>query len=205
MTCAKAAARPRPPTPPALPSSAATPTTAGMPCCRPPCLASRPTSSACSPSTSAPKQSLAQQVDEVTATTNYAAYRGVDDGSRHYTADLTIPAGSNGNVRVMMIGSVAERRIDPATRLRRAPCRRRERGPGLRAGAQRDLRVRPEHQGQVHRRPAARSSPAPAATPATASSACPRAPPSSASTRAGATMPRAARSATTPTRRAATR
>jgi OmcA/MtrC family decaheme c-type cytochrome len=60
---------------------------------------------------------LAQAVDDVTGTANYAAYRGVDDGSHHYTVDLTLPAGSNGNVRVMMIGSVAERRIDPATRL----------------------------------------------------------------------------------------
>ena len=60
---------------------------------------------------------LPQQVDDVTATANWAAYRGVDDGSRHYTADLNLPAGSNGNVRVMITGAVAERRIDPATRL----------------------------------------------------------------------------------------
>jgi OmcA/MtrC family decaheme c-type cytochrome len=55
-------------------------------------------------------------VDDVTATASYAAYRGVDDGSHHYTADVAIPAGSKGNARVMMIGAVSETRIDPVTR-----------------------------------------------------------------------------------------
>jgi OmcA/MtrC family decaheme c-type cytochrome len=54
--------------------------------------------------------------DDVTATASYAAYRGVDDGSHHYTADVAIPAGSKGNARVMMIGAVSERRVDPVTR-----------------------------------------------------------------------------------------
>jgi OmcA/MtrC family decaheme c-type cytochrome len=62
------------------------------------------------------ENTLPQQVDDATATTSYAAYRGADDGSHHYTATVSLPAGSNGNVRVMMIGSVAERRIDPVTR-----------------------------------------------------------------------------------------
>ena len=55
-------------------------------------------------------------LDDATATASYAAYRGVDDGARHYTADVTIPAGAKGNARVMVIGAVSERRLDPVTR-----------------------------------------------------------------------------------------
>ena len=44
-------------------------------------------------------------------------YRGTDDGSHHYTADIQIPAGAKGNARVLMTGSVAERRVDPSSRL----------------------------------------------------------------------------------------
>jgi OmcA/MtrC family decaheme c-type cytochrome len=55
-------------------------------------------------------------LDDVTATASYAAYRGVDNGSHHYTANLTIPAGAKGNARVMIIGAVSERRLDPVTR-----------------------------------------------------------------------------------------
>jgi len=54
--------------------------------------------------------------DDVTATSSWTAYRGADDGARHYTADLTIPAGAKGNARVMIIGAVSERRLDPVTR-----------------------------------------------------------------------------------------
>jgi OmcA/MtrC family decaheme c-type cytochrome len=54
--------------------------------------------------------------DDVTNTASYAAYRGVDDGTRHYTVDLAIPAGAKGTGRVMLIGAVSERRIDPVTR-----------------------------------------------------------------------------------------
>jgi OmcA/MtrC family decaheme c-type cytochrome len=59
---------------------------------------------------------LPQTTDDATNTANYAAFRGTDDGTHHYTADLTLPAGVHGNVRVMIIGSVAERRLDPVTR-----------------------------------------------------------------------------------------
>ena len=55
-------------------------------------------------------------LDDNTTNTTYAAYRGVADASNNYTADLTIPAGAKGNARVMIIGSVAERRLDPLTR-----------------------------------------------------------------------------------------
>jgi OmcA/MtrC family decaheme c-type cytochrome len=55
-------------------------------------------------------------LDDVTATASYAAYRGVDDGSHHYTATLAIPAASKGNARVMIIGAVSERRLDAVTR-----------------------------------------------------------------------------------------
>jgi OmcA/MtrC family decaheme c-type cytochrome len=47
---------------------------------------------------------------------SWTAYRGVDDGSHHYTADLAIPAGAHDNARVMIIGAVSERRLDPVTR-----------------------------------------------------------------------------------------
>lgn len=55
-------------------------------------------------------------VDDVTASASWTAFRGVDDGSHHYSADVAIPAGSKGNARVMIIGAVSERRLDPATR-----------------------------------------------------------------------------------------
>jgi OmcA/MtrC family decaheme c-type cytochrome len=55
-------------------------------------------------------------VDDVTASSSWTAYRGVDNGSHHYTANLTIPAGAKGNARVMIIGAVSERRLDPVTR-----------------------------------------------------------------------------------------
>jgi len=54
--------------------------------------------------------------DDVTATGSYAAYRGVDDGTHHYTVGLTIPVASKGNARVMILGAVSERRIDPVSR-----------------------------------------------------------------------------------------
>jgi OmcA/MtrC family decaheme c-type cytochrome len=61
---------------------------------------------------------LAQTVDETTGTASgvLPAYRGVNDGSNHYTMDVTVPAGSRGNARLMLLGSVAERRLDPITR-----------------------------------------------------------------------------------------
>jgi OmcA/MtrC family decaheme c-type cytochrome len=55
--------------------------------------------------------------DDVTETSNVAAYRGVDDGTHHYTAVLTIPKGAKGNARVQLLGAVSERRIDPITRV----------------------------------------------------------------------------------------
>jgi OmcA/MtrC family decaheme c-type cytochrome len=55
-------------------------------------------------------------LDDTTATASYAAYRGVDNGSHHYTANVAIPAGAKGNARVMIIGAVSERRLDPVTR-----------------------------------------------------------------------------------------
>ncbi|MEO8653652.1 MAG: hypothetical protein ABI409_05955, partial [Ramlibacter sp.] len=55
-------------------------------------------------------------VDDVTATSSWAAYRGIDSASHEYTADVTIPAGAKGNARVMLLGAVSERRLDPATR-----------------------------------------------------------------------------------------
>ena len=55
--------------------------------------------------------------DDVTASgAGWAMYRGTDDGSHHYTADIQIPAGAKGNARVLMTGSVAERRLDPSSR-----------------------------------------------------------------------------------------
>jgi OmcA/MtrC family decaheme c-type cytochrome len=61
---------------------------------------------------------LAQIVDDTTGTAGgvLPAYRGVNDGSNHYTMDVTVPAGSKGNARLMLLGSVAERRLDPLTR-----------------------------------------------------------------------------------------
>ncbi|NKE66237.1 OmcA/MtrC family decaheme c-type cytochrome [Ramlibacter sp. RBP-2] len=55
--------------------------------------------------------------DDVTASgAGWAMYRGADDGSHRYTADIQIPAGAKGNLRVLMTGSVAERRLDAASR-----------------------------------------------------------------------------------------
>jgi OmcA/MtrC family decaheme c-type cytochrome len=60
---------------------------------------------------------LAQTLDDVNGySSGLPAYRGVNDGTNHYTMDIAVPAGSKGNARVMMLGSVAERRIDPVTR-----------------------------------------------------------------------------------------
>ena len=55
-------------------------------------------------------------LDDNTNNATYAAYRGVADASGNYTADLTIPAGAKGNARVMLLGSVAERRVDAVSR-----------------------------------------------------------------------------------------
>jgi len=55
-------------------------------------------------------------LDDTTATASYAAYKGVDDGKHHYTANLTIPMGASGTARVLLIGGVSERRLDPVTR-----------------------------------------------------------------------------------------
>jgi OmcA/MtrC family decaheme c-type cytochrome len=55
-------------------------------------------------------------LDDNTNNNTLAAYLGVADASNNYTADLTIPAGAKGNARVMLLGSVAERRLDPLTR-----------------------------------------------------------------------------------------
>jgi OmcA/MtrC family decaheme c-type cytochrome len=55
--------------------------------------------------------------DDVTVSgAGWAMYRGADDGGHHYTADIQIPAGAKGNARVLMTGSVAERRVDPSSR-----------------------------------------------------------------------------------------
>jgi OmcA/MtrC family decaheme c-type cytochrome len=55
--------------------------------------------------------------DDVTSSgAGWAMYRGADDGSHHYTADIQIPIGAKGNARVLMTGSVAERRLDPSSR-----------------------------------------------------------------------------------------
>lgn len=61
---------------------------------------------------------LAQTLDDTTGSAGgvLPAYRGVNDGTNHYTMDVTVPAGSKGNARLLMLGSVAERRIDPITR-----------------------------------------------------------------------------------------
>jgi OmcA/MtrC family decaheme c-type cytochrome len=55
--------------------------------------------------------------DDVTASgAGWAMYRGTDDGSHHYTADIQVPAGAVGNARVLVTGAVAERRLDPSSR-----------------------------------------------------------------------------------------
>jgi len=62
-------------------------------------------------------ETLAQTVNDTTNTTSKAAYLGVEDGGLgHYTLTLTVPKGAHGNARVVMLGSVAEQRIDPITR-----------------------------------------------------------------------------------------
>ncbi|MCM2251839.1 MAG: OmcA/MtrC family decaheme c-type cytochrome, partial [Ramlibacter sp.] len=60
---------------------------------------------------------MAQTLDDVTGTANGpAGYLGVNDGTNRYSAEVTLPAGSKGNARAMLLGSVAERRLDPLTR-----------------------------------------------------------------------------------------
>jgi len=62
-------------------------------------------------------ETLPQTVNDTTNTTSYSAYRGVVDANNRYTVKLTVPAGARGNARVVMVGSVAEPRVDPKTRV----------------------------------------------------------------------------------------
>jgi OmcA/MtrC family decaheme c-type cytochrome len=61
---------------------------------------------------------LAQTLDDTTGTAGgiLPAYRGVQDATNRYTMDITIPAGSKGNARLLLLGSVSELRLDPLTR-----------------------------------------------------------------------------------------
>ena len=54
--------------------------------------------------------------DTVSTASSSAAYLGADDGARHYTLTVTVPKGSKGNARIVALGSVAERRLDPVSR-----------------------------------------------------------------------------------------
>jgi OmcA/MtrC family decaheme c-type cytochrome len=54
--------------------------------------------------------------NDVTATTNVAAYQGVPDAANKYTTTLTVPAASKGNMRVMIVGAVSEQRLNPISR-----------------------------------------------------------------------------------------
>ena len=54
--------------------------------------------------------------DTVSTAGSSAAYLGVDDGARHYTLKVTVPKGSKGNARIVALGSVSERRLDPVSR-----------------------------------------------------------------------------------------
>ena len=54
--------------------------------------------------------------DTVSTAGSPAAYLGVDDGARHYTLTVTVPKGSKGNARIVALGSVSERRLDPVSR-----------------------------------------------------------------------------------------
>ena len=58
----------------------------------------------------------AQTADDTNSTTSKAAYLGVDDGARRYEFKMVVPKGSTGNARLVMLGSVAERRVDPISR-----------------------------------------------------------------------------------------
>ena len=53
---------------------------------------------------------------DTTDTTSGTGYLGVDDGTHRYTLKLTVPKGAHGNARIVMLGSVAERRLDPVSR-----------------------------------------------------------------------------------------
>lgn len=57
-----------------------------------------------------------QTTDDTTNTTSGTGYLGVDDGTHHYTLKLSVPKGAHGNARIVMLGSVAETRLDPLTR-----------------------------------------------------------------------------------------
>lgn len=62
-----------------------------------------------------------QTTDDTTDTTSGignsgTGYLGVDDGTHHYTLKLKVPKGAHGNARIVMLGSVAETRLDPLTR-----------------------------------------------------------------------------------------
>jgi OmcA/MtrC family decaheme c-type cytochrome len=61
---------------------------------------------------------LAQTLDDTTGTAGgvLPAYRGVKDAGNHYTMEITVPAASKGNARLLLLGSVAEPRLDPMTR-----------------------------------------------------------------------------------------
>ncbi len=53
---------------------------------------------------------------DTTDTASGTGYLGVDDGTHHYTLKLTVPKGAHGNARIVMLGSVSERRLDPVSR-----------------------------------------------------------------------------------------
>jgi OmcA/MtrC family decaheme c-type cytochrome len=53
---------------------------------------------------------------DTTNTTSGTGYLGVDDGTHHYTLKLTVPKGAHGNARIVMLGSVSERRLNPVSR-----------------------------------------------------------------------------------------
>ncbi len=57
-----------------------------------------------------------QTTDDTVDTTSGTGYLGVDDGKQHYTLKLTVPKGAHGNARIVMLGSVAERRLDAVSR-----------------------------------------------------------------------------------------
>ncbi len=58
-----------------------------------------------------------QTEDDTNSTVSKAAYLGVDDGAHHYSFKIPVPKGSHSNARIVMLGSVAEQRIDPISRL----------------------------------------------------------------------------------------
>lgn len=61
---------------------------------------------------------LTATTDDTTSTSGGIsnAYRGTPDASNIYTATATIPKGAHGNARIVMLGSVAERRVDVVSR-----------------------------------------------------------------------------------------